>query len=128
LTVNLPVKTSSACHETLHDSNMFTEAAPPDPLLRQARPTHKFCFKNIQFNITLVPPNILSRPIVCAYFPSLSFLHIFAYLILFNLITMTLLFKRWSCSCPQNENLYLEQHYNLPAPRSFTIHLTLNVD
>lgn len=93
LTVNLPLKTSSAFHETHHVSNMFTEAALPDLLLRQARHSHKFCLKNVQFNITLVSPNVLFRPIFCAYFPTLSFLHKFAYLILFNLIVPILLLK-----------------------------------
>jgi len=39
-----------------------------------------------------------------------------------------LLFKRWSCPCPQNGNLYREEQYNRPAPRLFTIHSTLYVD
>jgi len=94
LTVNLPVKTSSAFHETVLVSNMFTEAAPPARLLWQARTSNKFCLKNVQFNITLGPPNVLFRLILCTDFPSLSFLHIFAYLILLNLITVILLFKR----------------------------------
>lgn len=128
MTVNLPLKTSSAFHETHHVSNMFTEAALPDLLLRQARHSHKFCLKNVQFNITLVSPNVLFRPIFCAYFPTLSFLHKFAYLILFNLIVPILLFKRWSCPCPQNVNLYREQQANCPAPCSFIVHSTLNVD
>lgn len=107
---------------------MFTGAVPPDPLLRQARLSHKFCLKNVQFNTTLGPPNVLFRFIFCADFPSLSFVHIFAYLIRFNLITLIFLFTMWICPCPQNENLYREQQHNPPAPRSFIINSTLHVD
>lgn len=94
LTVNMSVNTLSVFHEAILVSNMFTEAAPPDSLLRQARPSHKFCLKNVQMNISLDSPNVLFRLIFCADFPSLSFLHIFVYLILLNLIILILLFKR----------------------------------
>jgi hypothetical protein len=100
LTINMPVKTSSAFHEAILVSNMFTGAASTDPLLRQARNLHKFCLKNVQLNITLGPPNVSFRLIFCADFPSLPFLHAFVYLILLNLITLILLFKRRSCPCP----------------------------
>jgi hypothetical protein len=50
--------------------------------------------KNVQMNISLDSPNVLFRLIFCADFPSLSFLHIFVYLILLNLIILILLFKR----------------------------------